>query len=51
MAAFAAPVLQEEEQETPSSWADDTPLLLKNGWAHIPSFKCGEKGVRYVRWA
>jgi hypothetical protein len=31
MASVAALVLQEEEQETPGSWGDDTPLLLKNG--------------------
>lgn len=48
MAAVAAPALQEEGQETLGSWADDTPLLLQNGWANMLSFKSGEV-IHYVR--
>jgi len=46
-AAFAAPALQEEEQETAGSWAHDMPLLLQNGLANMPSFKREDK--RYAR--
>jgi hypothetical protein len=42
MVAVAALVPQEEVQETQGALGDDTPLLLKDAWASVPSFKSQE---------
>ena len=48
-AAVAAPVLQEEEQETPCLWVDDTPLLLQNSCANICPLLNAVKTNVYVK--